>query len=40
MSTDTKIRSLKGRDKQYKVADGQGLFLIVIPSGSKYWKNV
>lgn len=34
--TDTKVRSLKGRDKQYKVADGRGLFLVITPSGSKY----
>lgn len=36
--TDTKIRSLKGREKQYKVADGRGLFLVITPTGSKYWR--
>lgn len=36
--TDTKVRSLKNRAKQYKVADGRGLFLVVSPTGSKYWR--
>lgn len=36
--TDTKVRALKGREKQYKVADGRGLFLVVTPTGSKYWR--
>lgn len=36
--TDTKVRSLKGKEKQYKVADGHGLFLVITPNGSKYWR--
>jgi len=36
--TDTKVRSLKGKEKQYKVADGRGLFLVISPTGSKYWR--
>ena len=36
--TDTKVRSLKGKEKQYKVADGRGLFLVITPTGSKYWR--
>ena len=36
--TDTKVRALKGREKQYKVADGRGLFLVITPTGSKYWR--
>ncbi len=36
--TDTKVRSLKARDKQYKVADGRGLFLVITPGSSKYWR--
>jgi integrase len=36
--TDVKIRSLKGREKPYKVADGRGLFLVITPSSSKYWR--
>lgn len=36
--TDTKVRSVKAREKSYKIADGKGLFLVVKPNGSKYWR--
>jgi integrase len=36
--SDTKARNAKPRSKPYKIADGDGLFLIVKPSGSKYWR--
>jgi len=36
--TDTKIRSLKPREKQYKVSDGKNLFLVITPTGAKYWR--
>ena len=36
--TDTRIRTLKPRDKPYKITDGAGLFLIVRPNGSKWWR--
>jgi integrase len=36
--TDTKVRSVKPREKSYKIADGKGLFLVVKPNGSKYWR--
>jgi integrase len=36
--TDTKIRSLKPREKQYKVSDGSNLFLVITPTASKYWR--
>jgi hypothetical protein len=36
--TDTKIRSVKSREKLYKIADGRGLFLVIKPNGSKYWR--
>lgn len=36
--TDPKIRSLKPRENQYKVSDGRGLFLVITPIGSKYWR--
>ncbi len=29
---------MKGRDKPYKVSDGGGLFILVRPSGRKFWK--
>jgi hypothetical protein len=36
--TDTKARNAKPRSKPYKVAGGDGLFLLIMPSGSKYWR--
>lgn len=35
--TDATIRSLKPRDKPYKVSDFEGLFLLVKPTGSRLW---
>ncbi len=36
--TAVKIKNAKGKDKPYKLTDGQGLFLLVNPSGSKLWR--
>ncbi|MBB5373783.1 tyrosine-type recombinase/integrase [Acidocella aromatica] len=36
--TDTAIRNSKPKDKPYKVADSQGLYLLVNPKGSKLWR--
>ena len=36
--TDTAIRSAKPQEKPYKLADGQGLYLLVQPSGSRLWR--
>lgn len=36
--TDIKVRNAKSRDKAYKLADSEGLFLLVTPKGSKYWR--
>jgi integrase len=36
--TDTAIRKAAPRDKPYKLADGGGLYLEVMPTGSKYWR--
>src|SRR5579859_4382899 len=36
--SDAKARIAKPRTKPYKIADGDGLFLLVMPSGSKYWR--
>ncbi len=36
--TATKVKNAKGREKPYKLTDGQGLFLLVTPSGSKLWR--
>lgn len=36
--TDTAIRSAKPTEKPQKLADEKGLFLLVHPNGSKYWR--
>ena len=36
--TDLAIKQARSRDKQYKLSDGGGLFLLVHPNGSKYWR--
>lgn len=36
--TDIAIRSAKPKDKQYKLSDGEGMYLLVKPNGGKYWK--
>lgn len=35
--TDKEIQALKPGAKKYKVFDGDGLHLIVLPNGSRYW---
>jgi integrase len=36
--TATAARQAKPRDRAYKLADEKGLFLLVHPNGSKYWR--
>ncbi len=36
--SDAKVRNAKPQAKPYKISDGEGLFLLVTPSGSKYWR--
>ena len=36
--SDTKIRNIKSSEKQIKLFDGNGLFLLVTPQGSKLWR--
>lgn len=36
--TDTAIRTAKAKEKPYKLADEKGLFLLVNPNGSKWWR--
>ncbi len=36
--TDTKLRNLKPQPKPYPVADGGGLFVEVMPGGTKAWR--
>ena len=36
--SDTTVRTAKPRPKTYKLSDGHGLYLEVVPSGSRYWR--
>jgi hypothetical protein len=38
MLTDSAIRNAKPRDKPFKLTAGGGLYLIVTPSGSRWWR--
>jgi len=38
MLTDQRIRAAKPRTKSYKLSDGQGLHLLIMPSGSRLWR--
>ena len=35
---DTTIRAFKPQEKQVKLADEKGLYLLVKPDGAKYWR--
>jgi hypothetical protein len=35
---DLLIRNAKPLDKAYKLSDQNGLFLLINPNGSKYWR--
>ncbi len=35
---DATYRNAEARDKPYKISDGGGLFMLVNPNGSKYWR--
>ncbi|MFC1665155.1 tyrosine-type recombinase/integrase [Pseudomonadota bacterium] len=37
--TDTAIRNAKPREKRYKLYDVQGLYLLIIPNGGKWWRH-
>ena len=36
--TDTKVRSAKPEAKEYSLVDGDGMFMLIHPNGSKYWR--
>lgn len=36
--TDTAVKAAKPREKEFKLADERGLYLLVRPSGGKLWK--
>ena len=36
--TELSIKQAKPKEKQYKLTDGDGMYLRVYPNGSKYWQ--
>jgi hypothetical protein len=36
--TDVAVRNARGREKPYKLTDGDGLYLLVKPDGGRYWR--
>lgn len=36
--TDVKIRSARPKDRPYKLFDAHGLYLLVTPTGARYWR--
>ncbi len=36
--TAVAIKAAKGREKPYKLTDSDGLHLLVLPSGGRYWR--
>lgn len=36
--TDIKIKAAKPKEKPYQLADGEGMYLEILPSGSKVWR--
>ena len=38
MLTDLKVRNAKPKERPYKLADGGGLYLLVMPNGARYWR--
>lgn len=36
--SDTAVRNAKGKEKPYRLRDGEGLYLLVQPDGSRWWR--
>jgi integrase len=36
--TDTRVRNAKPKAKAYKLSDGGGMYLLVMPDGRRYWR--
>lgn len=36
--TDTAIRNAKPREKTYTLGDGEGMYLEVMPNGTRFWR--
>ncbi|MDR2080292.1 MAG: hypothetical protein LBP54_00185 [Campylobacteraceae bacterium] len=37
--SDTKLRTAKPKDKDYRLFDGYGLYLLVTTKGRKWWSD-
>lgn len=35
---NTTCKNAKPKEKPYKLSDGAGMFLQIMPNGSKYWR--
>ena len=35
---DIKVKTAKPKDKDYKLSDEKGLFLLIKKTGAKYWR--
>ena len=38
MLTDKNVRDAKPQERPYKLADGAGMYLLIRPDGSRYWR--
>jgi len=36
--TDIKVKKAQPTEKQHKLTDGEGMYLLVHPNGGKYWQ--
>ena len=36
--TELTIKKSKSKEKQYKLTDGEGMYLRIYPNGAKYWQ--
>ncbi|MGA8772095.1 MAG: Arm DNA-binding domain-containing protein, partial [Rhodomicrobium sp.] len=36
--TDISIKNAKPKDRPYKLADGEGMYLLIKPDGGRYWR--
>mgnify|MGYP001175788770 CR=1 FL=1 len=36
--TELLVKKSKPKEKQYKLTDGEGMYLRIYPNGSKYWQ--
>ena len=36
--TASRLQNAKPKNKEYKLSDGQGLYILIKPSGGKLWR--